>query len=119
VLPTNGTALTKVPIDSVLASNSAVTVLGDASADGTSSGTALTATLPAGTFLTQEFAPRFITAVGYEMFDRETFFSADQEYVTLNALEGVALFLDYTLATQNPTTDTWVAGIEWEEYRLA
>jgi len=68
VVPTNGTALTKVPMDSALASSASVTVFGDASADGTGSATTLTATLPAGTFLTEEYAPRLITAAGYEMF---------------------------------------------------
>jgi len=116
VLPTNGTALTKVPMDSgAAASNASITVLGDASADGTSSGSALTATLPAGTVVTQEFAPRLITAAGYEMFDRTTFLEGEDEWVTLRALEGVVVFLDYVLATQNPTTDMWVVTCEWDE----
>lgn len=117
VLPTNGTALAKVAQDSAFsASNASVTVLGDASADGTGSATALTATLPAGTFYTEEFAPRLITAAGYEMFDREVFFESEEDYITLNALEGIVIFADYVLATQNPVTDMWVAGVEWEEY---
>lgn len=118
VLPSNGTALTKVPRDSVQTSSSSVTVLGDASADGTGSSTTLTATLPAGTFYAQEYAPRLITAAGYEMFDRTTFLEGDNELITLHALEGVVLFLDYVLATQNPTTDMWVASLDWTEYTL-
>ncbi len=115
VLPSNGTAMAKVSKDSGLSASSAsVTVLQDASADGTNSTTALTATLPAGTIITQEFAPRLITAAGYEMFDRTEFLS-DGEIAVLRALEGVVIFLDYTLATQNPTTDMWVAGIKWTE----
>lgn len=113
VLPTNGTALTKNKIGGTTTSNAAVTVLGDASADGTGSASTLTATLPAGTILTQECAPRFITAAGYEPADRVEFLG--DTTVTLNALEGVVVFLDYTLATQNPTTDMWIAGIEWSE----
>ncbi len=113
VLPTNGTALTKNKIGGSSTSNASVTVLGDASADGTGSGTTLTATLPAGTFVSQEFAPRLITAAGYEMADRLEFFG-DSE-VVLNALEGLVIFLDYVLATQNPITDMWIAGIEWTE----
>jgi hypothetical protein len=116
VLPTNGTALTKVSMDSAAAaSNASVTVLGDASSDGTSSATALTATLPAGTVVTQEFAPRLITAAGYEMFDRTTFLEGEEEWVTLRALEGIVVFLDYVLATQNPTTDMWSVTCEWDE----
>jgi|GEM_PF-2786900 len=115
VLPTNGTAVTKVSKDSGLSASSAsVTVLQDASADGTNSTTALTATLPAGAVITGEFAPRLITAAGYEMFDRTEFLS-DGEIVVLRALEGIVLMLDYVLATQNPVTDMWVAGIKWTE----
>ena len=113
VLPTNGTALTKNKIGGTSTSSASVTVLGDASADNTGSATTLTATLPTGTIITQEFAPRFITAAGYEMADRIEFLE-DTE-ITLTALEGVVLFLDYTAAGQNPTTDRWIAGIEWTE----
>ena len=113
VLPTNGTALTKVKIGGSGASSASITVLGDASADGTGSATTLTATLPAGAVITQEFAPRLITAARYEVADR-TEWLGDTE-VTLAALEGVVVMLDYTLATQNPTTDMWIAGIEWSE----
>jgi len=115
VLPTNGTAATKVAMDSAHTSSASVTVFGDASADGTSSAVALTATLPAGAVLTQEFAPRLITAAGYEMFDRTTFFDGDT-FVTLRALEGIVVTLDYVLATQNPITDMWVVTCEWDEF---
>lgn len=113
VLPTNGTALTKNKIDGTTTSSASVTVLGDASADGTGSATTLTATLPSGAILTQEFAPRLITAAGYEMSDRIEFFGDSD--VVLGALEGVVLSLDYALATQNPITDMWIAGVEWTE----
>ncbi len=114
VLPTNGTALTKTQTGGSGASSSSITILGDASADGTGSGTTLTATLPAGTFVTQEFAARLITAAGLEPFTRAVFLG-DGETITLKALEGLVVFLDYTAATQNPTTDMWLAGIEWSE----
>ena len=116
VLPTLGTALTKVQVGGSGSSSSAnVTVLGDASADGTSSATALTATLPAGAIVTQEYAPRMITAAGYEMADRIEFFSAAGAGVDLAAGTGLVLTLDYTLATQNPTTDMWISLMEWSE----
>lgn len=118
VLPTNGTALAKVAEDTGLASAAAITCLQDASADGTSSATALTATIPANSLITEEFAPRFVTAAGYEMFDRTVFFEGSDEQITLRALEGIAVFLDYVLATQNPVTDMWVAGVRWTEYRV-
>jgi hypothetical protein len=113
VLPTNGTDLAKTKVGGSTTSSASVTVKGDASADGTVSASALTATLPAGTFITQEFAPRFVTGAGYEMADRLEFFG-DTE-VELKALEGLVLFIDYVLATQNPVTDMWTAGLEWTE----
>lgn len=114
-VPTNGTAMTKVAEDSNLTSSSSLTVWQDASADGTSSGTTLTVTLPAG-FITQEFAPRLITAVGYEIADRMTFFEGEDETITLRPLEGLCLNLDYVLATQNPVTDMYVVNVRWEEF---
>jgi hypothetical protein len=113
VLPTNGTALGKVKIGGTTTSSASVTILGDASADGTLSASALTATLPAGQVITQEYAPRFITAAGYEPADRIEFeVSSD---IVLGALEGVVLNLDYVLATMNPATDMWIASVEWTE----
>jgi hypothetical protein len=118
VLPTNGTALTKVSEDTgrFPSSSASVTVFGDASADGTSSASALAATLPAGTIVTQEYAPRLITAAGYEMFDRTVFLADSTEVITLGALEGLVLFADYVLATQNPVTDMWLVNSRWVEY---
>lgn len=118
VLPTNGDVVTKVARDSALSTNVSVTVRQDASVDGTSSVTALTATLPAGTVITQEFAPRMITAAGIEFFDRTTFLDGDST-ITLRALEGVVMVLDYTTAAANPTSDMWTATIEWDEYTAA
>lgn len=112
-IPTNGTSLSKTARDSSLSSNANITAWGDASADGTSSATALTVTIPANSMLTQEFAPRLITAAGYEMFDRTVLI--EDALVTLRALEGVVVFLDYTLATQNPTTDMWIVSCDWDE----
>lgn len=116
VLPTNGTAVTKVAEDSSRASNVSVTVLGDASADGTSSALALTATLPAGAVIAQEFAPRMITAAGYEISDRVEFLAGGTESITLRPLEGIVVSLDYVLATQNPITDMYIVGCRWEEF---
>lgn len=110
-LPTNGTTLTKIAKDSVQLTNASVTAWGDASADGTLSGTALAFT-PVG-LLTQEYAPRLITAAGYEMFDRTVLLEGAD--LVLRALEGIGIELSYTLATQNPATDMWIAGCDWFE----
>jgi hypothetical protein len=115
-VPTNGTACPKVLGDTTLTSNASVTCWMDASADGTSSASALTVTLPANNIITQEFAPRFITAVGYEETDRIHYF--EEGSITLRALEGVCVFLDYTNALSNPTTDHWSVNCQWDEYTL-
>jgi hypothetical protein len=121
-VPTNGTVMTKVATDSTLSSKSTVTVWGDASADATGSGTTLTVTLPAGTFMTQEFSPRTQVlgtpgyTTWYEGFDRTTFFGNEGDYVILNALEGLCLFLDYPLATANAITNHWLAAMHFQEY---
>ena len=113
VLPTNGTTLAKTKVGGTTTSSGAVTVLGDASADGTGSATTLTATLPAGTFIEQKFASRIITAVG-EVNTRIIHFDFE-DGITLNGLEGLVIFIDYTAATSNPTTDMWIASIQWTE----
>jgi hypothetical protein len=112
-VPTNGNTITKNKIGGTSTSNAAVTVWNDSSADGTGSATTLTITLPAGTILDQLVCQRIITAVGEVNVSPRTFeYSAG---ITLEALEGVCVFLDYTLATQNPVTDMWVASMEWTE----
>jgi len=117
-VPTGGTVLTKVPLDTSLTSDAAVTLWGDSSADnagaGTPSGTTLTIT--PGAVLHQVWAPRFISAVGYEPFDTATFFEGEPD-VTLRPLEGLVVWLDQaTAASGNPATDRWLAVIDWEEY---
>lgn len=112
-LPTGGTAGTKAPNDSGgTASSANVTLWQDASADRTSSGTALTITPGAG--LTQEFAPRMITAAGYEMADRMEFLTSN--VVTLRALEGVVVHLISPAGTSEPVTDMFCVTMRWEEY---
>lgn len=117
-IPTNGTVLSKVPMDSSQSSNASVTAWGDASADGTGSGTTLTVTIPAGSILHQKYAPRlFGTApIGYEPIDTAPFFEGEPD-ITLRALEGICVFLDQAVVTTgNPSTDRWVAVIDFEEY---
>lgn len=112
-VPTNGTTVAKTALDSGgPATNSSVTLWQDASADRTSSGTALAWTATGG--LTQEFAPRMITAAGYEMMDRTVFLEGGP--LTLRALEGVGVELVYNVAGSNPITDMWSVNIRWEEY---
>lgn len=115
---TNGTTVTKNAVDTALSSDAGITIGQDASADGTNSASGLAATVSGGA-LTQEFAPRLV-AIGttpatnlYEPFDKEIFFDADP--LILRPSTGFLLRLDYTLATQNPTTDMWLANLIWTE----
>lgn len=118
-IPTNGTALTKTPLDNALTSNASVTVWGDASADGTGSATTLTVTVPANSILDQVFGPRIISAAGYEMVDTAEFFVGEPD-VILGPLEGLVVFLDQAVVTTgNPATDWWISMIDWTEYTVA
>lgn len=116
-IPTNGTAGFKV-VQNAGSSNASVTTYQDAQSDGTSSTTALGTTVTnansASVGLSQEFAPRFITAVGYEPADRVEMLQTGS--VSLAAGEGLGVFLSYATATMNPTSDMWVVSIRWEEY---
>jgi hypothetical protein len=120
-VPTNGTALTKVPEDTALASNSAVTVWGDASADGTGSGTTLTVTPTAGNILTQEYVSRTLVvgtsaSTFIELMDRATFFEDEGVAITLRPLEGFLIRLDS--AANQVVTNHMIVGCRWTEYRV-
>ena len=118
-VPTGGTALTKVGFNTTQTSSSSVTAWGDSSADnsgaGTSSGTQLTIT--AGGVISQVWAPRMLSAVGYETVDFAPFMYGSADIV-LNALEGVCINLGggFQATTVDPTTDKWIAEIDFEEY---
>jgi hypothetical protein len=52
----------------------------------------------------------------YEPIDTAQFFYGEPD-ITLRALEGVVVYLDAaTNTTGNPTTDSWTAEVDWEEY---
>lgn len=112
VLPTGGTAGTKSAEDTGNSSSSSLTVWQDASADRTSSGSALTITTVSG--VTQEFGPRMITAAGYEMADRMEFLSGGA--ITLRALEGLCVELVSPAGTSEPITDMFCVTMRWEEF---
>jgi hypothetical protein len=117
-LPTGGTSLFKVPMDTALTSNAAVTVWGDSSADNAGAGTssATTLTLSAGIAIAQKYTPRLLTAVGYEPIDTAPFFHGEPD-ITLRALEGVCVHLDMaTVTTGNPATDKWLVTCDWTEF---
>lgn len=112
-LPIGGNAITKVPKDTALAPNASITLWGDASADGVSSGTALAVTIPVDQAIDSIFPPRVFTGVGYEPFDRALLLEGTK--VKLRALEGIVVYLEYTAAAQNPVTDMWFVCCDWSE----
>lgn len=128
-VPTNGTVLAKTGLDTSLSSDASVTAWGDASADNGGAGTssATTLTITAGAALAQAYAPRYtgfatpnVTAASgvpmYEPLDTIEFFVGEPD-ITVRALEGVCVFLDQaTVTTGNPTTDKWLAFVDWDEY---
>jgi len=120
-LPTGGTSLAKVGLDTNQTSDASITLWGDSSADcaaqaGTLSASALTIVNNPSTPIAQIEGPRLITAAGYEMVDTAQFLNGEVN-VILRALEGLAVTLDLATATTgNPATDKWVAYMDWTEY---
>jgi hypothetical protein len=111
--PGGGTAMTKIAEDSSMSSSASVALLqGTASEAGAA--TAITGTINANTIVNQEVAPRALTLVGYEQFDRTEWF--DLAPWTLRAGEGILVNLDYSAATANPVTDNWIITFRWSEY---
>ena len=117
VLPTGGTVLPKVSFDTNNTSNSMVMAYQDASADGISSTLALGVTVPISNIMDSGFAPRLITAAGYEPANRTTFLEGNSDIV-LRALEGIVVELVYTATTQNPITDMWIVQLDWDEFTV-
>lgn len=109
--PTGGTAMSKAPVDSAQSSSASVTLL-QAASNETGTATAITATHT--TLVNQEVAPRALTLVGYEQFDRVEWFNGTP--LVLRAGEGLSIFLDYSAATANPISDKWVGMVQWSEY---
>lgn len=120
-LLTGGAALAKVATTaSQPTSSSSVTLLQDASADGTLNGTALGSTAAlAGGIVTQEIGSRWVggTAVGYEPMDRAEFLG-DPAPVELAAGQGIVVRLDGVGTTSNPAGDSYTTTLRWSEFTL-
>ena len=112
VAPGAGDLVTKV-VDNTEgeSADSLVVCRQDASANVTSSASALTATLPAGTFIKSIPAPRIITAVGVDAPQVVDFGLGKPMKLRNN--EGLVVFLDYTDAGSNPITDMWTVNCEF------
>lgn len=118
-IPTNGTAGSKVARDTALSSSSSVSLFQDASADGTASTTALTATIAASGLVSQAYAPRLITAAGYEMIDTFVFLQGYEQRLTLRPGEGAVLSLESTATAGDVATNIWTVDSKWTEYTAA
>lgn len=122
-LHTSGSAVGKVAMDTAFNPDAGVTVLQDASADGTSAATALTVSIPAGNVLTQEVCPRLITvgtanAMVIEPADRMEFFSGQSDII-LRQNQGLVLHLVYLAAPVAGSATVghhYVGVVDWEEY---
>jgi len=115
-LPTNGTTLTKVAVDTNLSSSASVTCLGDASADGTGSGTTLTST--PGTAFWAQYLMRLHTAVGQVIAADENIIPliCDSNPIILRASQGLLVHIVAAATTSNPATNHYVTNCFWEEY---
>lgn len=117
-VPTNGTAVSKINFDSAQTSSASVTVWGDASADGTSSATTLTAT--AGTFGWSQLIMRMHTLVGQVIMDDEPCIPSlcADDPIYLRANEGLLVSIVAAATTSNPITDHHIVNFMWEEFTL-
>lgn len=116
---TGGGAVVKTPDNTLQTSNAGVTLLQDATADGTLAATALGATIPANLgFISQEYMPRLITAAGYEVADRLDFLAGEKHEQWLHPGQAMLLRLDYTVATANPASNHWLTTLRWSEFTL-
>lgn len=111
--PTGGTAITKIAEDSTMSSSASIALLQGTASEG-GAATAIVSTPAANSIVNQEVAPRALTLVGYEQFDRIEWF--DRSPWTLRAGEGLLLNLDYSAATANPVSDKWIVSLRWVEY---
>lgn len=110
--PGGGTTLTKASKDSALTTDANIVLKGATASDG-GAATAISGAVASTGILTQEYAPRLITAVGYEPFDRTELLEAKD--IILPPNYGVILMLDYSATAANPTSDMWIASMDWWE----
>lgn len=114
-LPTGGTVLTKVKMDTAQTSSASVVVRGATAADA-GSATAITATQ--GAIFKAAGGFRLHTAVGQVIVDASTLLPFD-EPIILRAGEALLATVDASAATSNPATNHWQVGVVWEEYTVA
>lgn len=121
-LPTNGTTLAKASVgtgeDTAQSSSGSVVIRGDASADGTNSASALTAT--PGSLAWRHFVGRVHTAVGQVLDTPKEMipYAIRDNGVILRANESLLVSGAFVNATDNPATNHYTTSVCWEEYTL-
>jgi hypothetical protein len=115
-IPSNGTSLSKVGTDTAQSSSVSVTAWGDASADGTSSGTTLAAT--AGNRMAVRLTDQLYTAVGWALTAPDALLDYDNEPIVLRALEGILVSISTPTAAENIAGRSFVVSCDFEEYTL-
>ncbi len=117
-VPANGTVMTKVPFDSNQSSAANVEARGDASADGTTSASALTAAFT--TVAWHQFAMRMHTAVGQVLLDDESLIPslADADPVILRENEAMIVSVLANATAANGATVFYLINCMWEEFTL-
>ena len=114
--PTNGTTLTKTCPDSTLSSDTKVIIKGDASADGTSSASALSYT--PGVLFRKQYGHRLHTLVGQVIpVEIGLVNEGDRDY-TLNPNECFTANIVAAGAGDNPVTEMYLVNVSWDEYTL-
>lgn len=118
VAPTNGTTLGKNPFDSALTSDAGVVHRGDASADGTVSASALTATLTTPAW--RQFASRIHTAVGQMLVPDDGLVPnlAEDDPIILRQNQGLVVALNANATAANGATVMYLVNHMWEEFTL-
>lgn len=115
-IPSGGTALTKVAIDTALSSNANVILRGGSSADGTNS--AITAAVVAQGLIGRLFIPRQATAVGQVMqqflIDLLPGYLLESDSLLLRENQAIVIQITGTAAS-NAATNHYIVTCVWDE----
>lgn len=110
-LPTGGTVLTKVALDTNKTSSASVILRGANAAEG-GAATAITATQ--GPILKAEYSMRMHTLVG--QIDGNPRALDTERPIILRAGQAILVCVESAPATSNPATNHWQVDVEWEEF---
>lgn len=109
-----GTAVVAGEAEAADAASNKVIATGDASADGTSSASALTVSA-VGTLLWQGYAMRLHTLVGFIPGREVELIPPEAGPIILAAGEALCVRVDAAVGTSNPVTNHWLVNALWHE----